>query len=275
MDEVDRLGRVKENSDYIQAMLQVLNVYEHQEITMRASRDNGTVKLYDLFCPKILAGQNPLPGSLPDRCIRLDCEKNVKEVPIDIEISDVLRGQLEYYGVRHAEYKGPSKKELRLVLGDNRIVQLFYPLYSSCPNAAGQKALLELAYEQLVERDEEERDSELSQVVERICNEIEVMTGETIATVVSDAERREPYHLNVEDLAQSCSNIVAKDQDPNRWLGWKLRKLQIPRRRYGRANLRYAVITARNLSKKVRRYAPYLLNNGSNGNNGRKEELQI
>jgi hypothetical protein len=274
MDEVDRLSKVKENSDYIQSMLQVLKVYERLEVTMRASRENGTVKLYDLFCPKILAGQNPLPGSLPDRCIRLDCEKNVKDVPIDIEVPDTLRGQLEYYGVRHSEYRGLSKQELKQMLGDNRIVQLFYPLFSSCPDPAGQKVLLELAHEQLVERDQEERDSELCQVVEQICKEIEAMAGATIATVLTDVERTEPYYVNEDDLARDCGDIVPNGLDPNRWVGWKLKKLQIRRRRLGHGNLRHALVTVQTLSKKVRRYAPHLLNNGSNGNNGRKDGSQ-
>src|SRR5881396_2139131 len=126
MDECDRLG-AREKTEYVEAMLQLLNIYEDKTVAIRASREGRVIRLYDLFCPKILAGQNPLPGSLSDRTIRIDMEKNVKDIPIDIRVDDTLRGQLEYYGFRHSEHKGLTREQLKMVIGDNRVTQLWYP----------------------------------------------------------------------------------------------------------------------------------------------------
>src|SRR5207244_71719 len=75
MDECDRLGKAKESGDYVLAMLEILNVYKKGTVTLRGTQE-GVVRAYDLFCPKILAGTEPLPRTLPDRCIRIDCERN-------------------------------------------------------------------------------------------------------------------------------------------------------------------------------------------------------
>jgi len=268
INECDRLGTVKEASDYVQAMLQILNVYKRGEVTLRGTQE-GIPRIYDLFCPKILSGQKPLPGSLPDRTIRVDCERNVQDVPLDIDVPDILRGQLECYGVRRAEYKGLSKEQLKMIIGDNRITQLYYPLYSVCPDPAGQKALLDLALEQLVERGQEESYGDLAQVLEQIVREVEAMTGATVATVLSDGGK-DPFRIDLQTLVQDCKDIIpAKVKDAEKWLGWRLRDLQIPRERVTHTNLRQAVVSTRILAKKIRRYAPSLLldkeNNGRNG----------
>lgn len=256
MDECDRLGS-GERSEYIDAMLQVLNVYEHMVVAMRASREGGAIRLFDLYCPKILAGQSPLPGSLPDRTIRLDMEKNVKNVPIDIEIDQEIRGQLEYYEFHHADHRGLSKEQFKMIIGDNRTTQLWYGLYASCPNPRGQKNLMDLAAEQLRERDQEEKYGELAEVTERVCDWVSSFTGEAIVAVLANVGERKPWHIELSELTQRTFETMPNDQDPNKWLGWKLKKLQIPRERS--SGLRYAVVNPRTLLMKVRRYAPHLL----------------
>lgn len=257
MDECDRLGG--EFTEYVEAMLQLLNVYEHEEVAIRASREGGIIKLYDLFCPKVLAGQNPLPGSLPDRCIKLDCEKNAKDVPIDIDVPVELRGQLEYYAARHALYNGLTKEQLKTLIGDNRITQLYYSLYAVCPSPEGQKDLLDLAREQLAERDSEEGYNELAEVTERLCEEYWKALGspgETVSAVFSVSRGKKPLPIALSDLGTSWETMP-KDKDPNRWLGWVLRKLQFKRER--KAGVRYVLVDPRTLHKKARRYAPHYL----------------
>ncbi len=84
-------------------MQQILNVYCNEEKVVRASKENGNPVLYDCFSFKVIAGTEPLSGTLPDRVIRLDMEHNVRAVPVEIdgpEIEDIRR-QLEYYKVQH------------------------------------------------------------------------------------------------------------------------------------------------------------------------------
>lgn len=264
MDECDRLGT--ERSEYVDEMLQVLNVYEKNEFVIRASREGSAIKLYDLFCLKILAGQNPLPGSLPDRTIRLDMEKNIKDIPIDIEIDERLRGQLEYYGARHSEHKGLTKEQLKSLIGDNRVTQLYYPLYVSCPSPQGQKTLIELAVEQLDERDQEESYGDLAEVTERLCEELSKTTQRPVSTVLTDATAYKPVYIELSELTRTPFETMPKGRDVNRWLGWRLKKLQMKRERPG--HVRYVVVNPRVLLKKARRYAPYLLKTGQTGETG-------
>lgn len=256
MDECDRLGFGKD-SEYVQSMLQILNVYEHNEAAIRASREGGIIHLYDLFCPKILAGQNPLPGSLPDRCIKLDCEKNVRDIPIDPVIPEGLREQLEYYHGQPLGYNGLTKEQLKQVIGDNRITQLYYPLYATCPDPEGQKALLDLAMEQLNERGQDEGYSELAEVTERVAYKVAEQTGQSVVSVVSVVTGKPPYSLALSDLTIQGYDNMPKDQEINRWLGWRLKKLQFRRERHG--NIRYVIVEPGILAKKLRRYAPHLL----------------
>lgn len=265
MDEMDWLGKVKDNGENVQAMLQILNVYTRGEPTMRGGKD-GIPQIYDLFCPKMLAGQKELPGSLPDRCIRLDCEKNVADIPMDLDLPETLRGQLEMYQNRPAENEnGITSDQFRQLVGDNRLTQLWYPYYDTCPVPEGQKAILDLAIEALNERDTEERSSDLAQVLEELVKYVvdQAGPGATVATVVTD-DRREPFAIDTSMLSSSCRSFIplgkgGKEQDPHRWLGWRLKELQIPVERSGHSNLRLAMVKARLLGKKLRRYAPDLL----------------
>ncbi len=261
MDECDRLGNTKESGEYVQAMLQILNVYRKGTVTIRGTQE-GVVRVYDLFCPKILAGTVPLPGTLPDRTIRIDCERNAKDVPIDLDIPDTLKGQLMRYSVNHADHNELSKDQLKTLLqGDNRLTQLYFPLFNVCPDPHGQKAILDLALEDLNERRQEESYSDLAQVLEAIVKEVEAQLGPgaTIATVVSEVEARDPFRIDLQTLVQDCKDLIPKGQEANRWLGWRLRRLQIPRERVGHTNLRQAIVPVRVLAKKLRRYSPSLL----------------
>ena len=105
-----------------------------------------------------------------------------------------------------------------------------------------------------------------------------IQANATVATIVSDVEDRPPFKISLDALGEACKAFIppAKDggeQDPSRWLGWRLKKLQIPREREGHSNKRYAIVAVRTLSKKARRYAPsLLLDNGNNGNNGSNQK---
>jgi hypothetical protein len=273
MDECDRLGKVKEASDYVQAMLQILNVYKRGAVTLRGTQE-GIPRLYDLFCPKLLAGTELLPGTLPDRTIRIDCERNVKQIKMDLDIPETLKGQLLKYSSRHAEYNGLTKDQLNLLIGDNRITQLYYPLFSVCPDPQGQKAILDLALEHLTERGQEETYGELAQILEEIVREVEAQLepSATVATVLSDVGDRDPFYVDLETLVNDCRDFTPKTiKDPKKWLGHKLSKLQFHTERVGHSNQRLVKVPVRVLAKKVRRYAPSLLHNENNGRNGREQ----
>ena len=193
-------------------------------------------------------------------------EKNVKDIPIDIEIDDRLRGQLEFYGVKHSEHKGLSKEQLKSLIGDNRITQLFYPLYVSCPNPKGQKAIIELAVEQLAERDQEERFGAQAEVTERICEELSKMVQRPVSTVLTDVTAYKTYYIELSELTRTPFESMPKDKEVNRWLGWQLKKLHIKVERVG--HIRHAIVEPKILLKKARRYAPYLLKTGETGVTG-------
>lgn len=266
MDECDRLGSTKESGDYVQAMLQILNVYQRGEPTMRGTRE-GIPDIYDLFCPKILAGTVPLPGTLPDRCIRADCERNAKDIPIDLQIPDTLKGQLMRYTSQHAEYNGETKEQFKMLLGDNRTTQLYYPLYQVCPDPLGKKAILELAVEHMNENRQEESYGETAQVLEELVSMIQEGLGEnaTVATVLNQPLTEKPHYYTVDltRLVLRCDSFPsAKVKDKPKWLGWQLKKLQIPTEREGHSNTRVAIVRQNVLAKKIRRYAPSLLGDG-------------
>jgi hypothetical protein len=263
IDECDRLGTVKEASDYVQAMLAILNVYSRGELTMRGGKD-GIPQLFDLFCPKLLAGTVLLPGTLPDRCIRVDCERNAKDVPLDLAIPDTLKGQLVKYSSQHADYNGLSKEQFKMLLGDNRATQLWFPYYQVCPDPDGQKAILELAVEHINENREIESYGETAQVLEEIVTMItETMENATVATVLSNPPSEGPYKLDLSRLVIRCESFIPKKvKDPNKWLGWQLKTLQFPRERVGHTNERIVRVPVHVLAKKIRRYAPSLLGDG-------------
>jgi hypothetical protein len=195
----------------------VLNVYERREVAIRASREGGIPILYDLFCPKILAGQEQLPRSLPDRCITLSMEKNVKDIPLDVEVPIDLKAQLEYYQARHSTDPNVDKEELKHQIGDNRVTQLFYPLYSVCPTLEGRHALFELAKEIVEERRTDEGTSDLAEVLEAV-----------VVTWISVQDPEKPLtQLTTASIVQNCpfDTMPSDTKNKNAWLGRRLAKL--------------------------------------------------
>jgi hypothetical protein len=216
VDETDRFG--KENSEHTNAMLQILNSGQRRGTpAVRASKEGGVPFLYDVFCLKVLAGTEELPDTLASRCIRLNMEHNVRPIPVEIDtgITGVLRCQLEKYETFHDTTPIVNLEELSPVIGNNRIVEQFYPLVSICPSLQARKRLVELAKEMAQTRRDQEGTGQEAEVLEsllRLRQEIEgqlKLAGEASLTRLQVSKIAEHYNLSHQNEPLS-SDIIGR-----------------------------------------------------------------
>lgn len=256
LDETDNIARKVQNEN-THNMVQILNAgYRRGQRVVRGSRDGTIPQLYDVFGLKILAGTELLPDTLADRTIRLDCERNVKDIPLEIPLTQLeeLQGQLEMYQsiyeVGRAAEGNPQPvtpdidvEQLKDEIGDNRTTQLFLPLYTVCPTEDGQHNLFDLAREQVEEKHSEESAGDLSEVLEAVYT-----TWETLKT----------ENLPLDSIKENCSFETKPEKtDSIQWLAYRLKKLQLRTRRIG--HVRYVLVSERKLVRMARRYCPQVL----------------
>lgn len=256
-DEADRLN--SEQSEYTTMMLQLLNVYNDDEVVIRASREDGIPLPYDLFSLKMLFATEPFLGNLPDRCIQINMAHNIRQdIPMTFneQVFKELRAELEYYYNRH-ELADIDLDQLRDRIGDNRTTQLYHPYYACCPTAEGKQAILELAQEQAKERSATEESSDLATVCEGVWKAL----GQPDLNRLS----QEPSRVLQVELANIIDCTDTSDmgkggrgnpQDPARWIGWRLSKLHFPRQKVkveGKS-VRIVKIPSKQLILQTRRY---------------------
>jgi hypothetical protein len=274
-DETDKWGLHTKTgpSENVLAILSVLNSgYRRGDMAIRASREGAEPIIYDLFGLKVIAGTMLLPDTLMDRCIVLEMSHNVKDIPLEIDEQaiETLRGQLEmYYRVydlgRAATEEGiddqgnpivrsvvpqptltlPDPEELKAEIGDNRVTELFYPLYAVCPTVEGRKALLELAKEAVLDRSAERETGDLSKVLEAVIETWQLSRVQDIP--VRDI------------LAEYNRDVPEKEQITSKTLGWKLNKLHMRKERLGDTTRTRAVrVDPKKLYRLARLYSPRL-----------------
>jgi hypothetical protein len=269
LDETDPIGRVQNENTH--NLLQILNAgYKRGQRVVRGSREGSIPNLYDVFGLKVLAGTEPLPETLADRTIRLDCERNVKDIPLEISGLDELQGQLEMYwsiydiGKAAAGNPQPVKldidpEELKHRIGDNRTAQLFVPLYSVCPTDKGRRNLFDLAREAVEDKKNEEAVGDLNEVLEAVW-----ATWDQLRT----------EKLPLDSIKANCQFETKPEKtDPTQWLAYRLKKLQLKRERIGR--VRYVNVNEKKLLRLVRRYCPHLTKPETLGSLGRPKVTEV
>jgi hypothetical protein len=112
------------------------------------------------------------------RCIIINTEKSFRRIPmlIDQLQAGVLRAELEkYYHTHKIEYPFEIE-DLRSLIGDNRVTELFYPLVSVCPTEEGRYDLITLGMDMALSKEEEEGTNELANVLEAFLEAIDAAT---------------------------------------------------------------------------------------------------
>jgi hypothetical protein len=227
VDETDKWG-VKSRqgpSERTLELLQILNSgYRRGDYAIRANRDGGKPVFYHTFGFKAGAGTEQWPRTLLERCIVLEMNENIRSIPAEINAHAIepLQGMLEMYHViydlgRAAEGNPQPREidleidELRDMVGDNRVAELYYGPYVCCPTTRGRQALLELAKEDVTARGEARADSDVGQVLESILS----------VWLLHEM----PDFLTVEDLVTWHSDYPTAIKDRPSWIGHKLSKL--------------------------------------------------
>jgi hypothetical protein len=262
-DETDPWNAGKEKSERLQAIVQLLNSgYRRGQIVLRASREGSDPIIYDAFGLKIIAGTEPLPRTLADRTIRMDMERNVRNIPLELNMGalEPLRAQLEmYYNAGShstADIEAVDQEALKAEIGGNRVTELFHGLYTVCPTAQGRENLLSLAKETVKERQNEEGSSDVAEVLEAIYE----LCGSPDLTQLSGSLKPKTREISLVTLSNVCRfENKPKEYDPMRWLGYRLKKLQLPRERRkdpDGGSSRVVLVNELKLCRLARRYLP-------------------
>jgi len=271
IDETDRWKKAK-NDEGTLATLQILNSgYRRNQKVVRASREGTDPILYDVFGLKVIAGTEPLPRTLADRTIRLDMEKNVKDIPLDLPRENLrqLRGQLERYQLTYALGRVPDgcsspgsmkidvdPEDLKETIRDNRVTELIYPLYAVCPTVDGRRNLTSLAKEAVANKEEDGVNDDLAEVLLAVWKERTAADPDLTKDVrwLQSTEQGPPFRIEL-DALKSCTFETKPEKDNTaQWLGWRLRKLQFKRARID--GVRYVQVENRKLYRAMRRYLP-------------------
>jgi hypothetical protein len=270
IDECD-MPSAKNQNEYTREIIKVLNSgYKRNQRVIRASREGSDPVLYDTFGPKAIASVEPLPPTLADRTIRIDCERNVKNIPLELdspkirEVADCLEGYNAVYAGTASSSKFPKRRPLDVdpellkdEIKDNRVTELFFPLIAVCPSLEGRRNLLSLAKETVAERRKEEAVGDLAEVLEAVWT----AAGKPDLTDLSRNPAEKPREIPLSAVIENCSfeTMPSDVKDRSKWIGWRLNKLQLPRDRLDQnaQKIRIVLVPDRKLYRLARRYLPY------------------
>lgn len=255
IDEADKWGLNRNVvNDEVLEVSRVLNAgYRRGQKVLRASKEGGALKNYDIFGLKVIAGTETFPETLMDRCIPIEMQENTRDIQTFLpeeEVFDPVRRQLEayyqHYSNGHAtELSDPE--ELKQIIGNNRLTELFYPLVSIAPNQKAKDSLTSFATENVQKRRELMRLSDMGQVAESVI---------TLWLL-----QNFPDFISVEDIATFYSNYPSsvKPEGRTRWIGHKLTKLGLEGDRIGKGGIKGRIMDPERLTRMDSQYFVHYL----------------
>ncbi len=138
LDEADNLDPEKRS-----ALIAVLNSYASNGVVMRAvpgKNKKYTLEKLPVYCPKVIAGINDLPGTLQDRCIKIflhrkkQSEGAARFLPETYQRLEPLRNQLEAWSMRDEQriIEAYSNRDQLSVpsAADDRLRDILEPLFA-------------------------------------------------------------------------------------------------------------------------------------------------
>jgi len=138
LDEIDNLDPEKRS-----AVISVLNSYASNGVVTRAvpgKNKKFTLEKLPVYCPKVIAGINNLPGTLQDRCIKIFLHRKKKSesverfLPGTYQRLEPLRNQLEAWAVRDEqriiEAYGDRDQLGVPSVADDRLRDILEPLFA-------------------------------------------------------------------------------------------------------------------------------------------------
>lgn len=223
LDETELYRLKSERAVEIQGILNA--GYRRGQFAIRGSKDGNEPKLYDVFGLKAMAGIEPIYVTVMQRCLIINMEKTLKELPLSVHhaLSERLRAQLEYYASHH-ELVSMNEDGLAREIGDARVAELFIPLIAVAPTRESQTALISLAKETALGRLEDEQTGIEAEVLKAILD---------CKGLVEDGKL--PVKAIVDKFNEGRDEREHARSD---WVGRKLQRLGLRKARIGHAALR-------------------------------------
>ena len=208
--------------------------------------------MFDPFGFKAIASTATLPDTTLGRCIVIVTDENVDtHIPVafEPEEADELRDYLERYSLVHDKssplYRPPEKtltfEDLKLLIANYRVIEIFGPLYKVTPSPIGQKHILELAQEASDDRREERGSGYDGQVLEALLK-----TREFEPTV-----DRYPIATIAKMFNEGLEKWETKTPD---WMGKRIRSFGLKPCRVGERNLHGIFWNEKKLLRRFKRY---------------------
>jgi|SRR5438105_3427564 len=254
VDEAEKLAPFRRNpSESTQALQEVLDLgYCQDQLIVRADAESRLLRTYDPFGFKTIASTTTLADPLLGRCIVIVTEENVDtSIPVAFEPEEAkeLRGYLERYCAVHDKthplFKPPEKaltfEDLKLLIPNYRVVEIFGPLYKVTPSPLAQKHILELAVEASDDRREERGSGYDGQVLEALLK----------ARQFDPTTERYPIASIVKMFNQDLEKWESKTAD---WMGKRIRTFGLKPCRVGEKNLHGIVWNEKKLLRRFKRY---------------------
>ena len=254
VDEAEKLAPFRRNpSESVQAIQEVLNLgYCQDQFIVRADAETSLLHMFDPFGFKAIASTTTLPDTTLGRCIVIVTDENVDtNIPVAFEPEEAneLRDYLERYSLVHDKtsplYRPPEKtltfEDLKLLIPNYRVIEIFGPLYKVTPSPIGQKHILELAQEASDDRREERGSGYDGQVLEALLK-----TRQFEPTV-----DRYPIAAIAKVFNEGLEKWETKTPD---WMGKRIRSFGLKPCRVGERNLHGIFWNEKKLLRRFKRY---------------------